>query len=104
EARPAASPTITSAAPGVRVACACGRAFLAPETLRGQTTPCPACGGAIQVPALDPLDLGSGFPPATSGPSASPLYLPGSRLASEAEVPWRTLEIGRAHVCTPVTQ
>lgn len=73
-----------AARPGVKVACACGQAFLALETMRGKTARCPACGKPISIPpadlvggdlmSVDPMLMGNDpLSAAMSSPLADPL-------------------------------
>jgi hypothetical protein len=39
------------------VTCTCGRSFRAPDSLRGRTAKCPACGGPIQIPPAQPAEV-----------------------------------------------
>ena len=81
--QPVATPARTpSAQTGVRVACACGQAFLAPESMRGKSARCSSCGGTLSIPAaemggdllsVDPLAMGHN---PLSAPSRAPIHDP----------------------------
>jgi hypothetical protein len=89
------APTTTSPPPGVQVSCTCGKSFLAPESMRGRSGRCPACGSAIAVPALpsaefdllsvDPLALGGGPLAGGADPLAGPLANPLAQPAGSAQ-------------------
>src|SRR5262245_21009809 len=52
---------------GVVVTCTCGQSYKAPESVRGQTLPCPACGTAVHIPApAGPAPAASASPAGSS--------------------------------------
>lgn len=92
QSRAAPTPKAQPAAAGLVVSCACGQSYKAPESLRGQSLPCPACGRAIPIPAAAqpkaPAAVGQfGLDPlGSSDPLADPLMsatLAGTPLAGQ---------------------
>ncbi|HUE74302.1 MAG TPA: DUF1559 domain-containing protein [Pirellulaceae bacterium] len=73
----ASAPVKKQAGPaGLVVACACGKSYKAPESLRGQSLPCPACGRPIPIPAAVAQPAVGAFgldPLASNDPLADPL-------------------------------
>lgn len=49
QARVEPEPPAPNAASGIRVACQCGKAFLASATMLGKAARCPSCGGTILI-------------------------------------------------------
>lgn len=79
----------------IEVCCGvCAKRFAAPERLAGKRVKCPVCGGAIDVPALEPLDALADDPLAgfseqdlTAGPALAGLTPPPTRPPSSQPAP-----------------
>jgi hypothetical protein len=94
--------------PGVKVTCACGQAFMAPDAMRGKSARCPTCGGTISIPraddlmGIDPLMMSDPLSMPAASPLADPLAARRPQQAAapspaqENQPPWLLIGLGGA--------